>query len=355
MPYSSSIQVINDANGTAYAFLADNGAIWQCQWNAAAQRWDQGAVVPGSFGSDKLQALYVSNLWPTANTNGTASSQPGIVLAYRVGVGNGAEVFGSFGGWGSDGRIDWSAPVALTDDQVEDQAFALVEQGNGNGFSLVVQKQEANTPVDAVLDKLAATPADQLETELRLAASAARPDSDLYATQFEIQADPSTGALTLNDLTSGSSSEPLTPLRAIAPTASSPAPFSGNTQLSRQNLVFNPAPSSNALQQSSLMLQAEPLSQTSNTESESSQDSTGEGNSTPWAGKQTNYNNGRSQATLSTGALFGQNLLRWVLPHLKDSREFYEKFTREYYDTDDSDFRSTTSESFLMTAETTTW
>ena len=325
MPYASSIQVINDANGTAHAFLADNGAIWQCQWNAEAQRWDQGSEVPGALGGDKLQALYVSNLWPTESTNGTASSQPGIVLAYQVGKGNGAEVFGSLGVWGSDGRIDWSAPVPLTDDQVEDQAFALVEQGNGNGFSLVVQKQEADAPVDAVLDKLAATPAGQLEAELKLAASADRADSDLYATQFEIQSDPSTGALTLNDLTSGSSSEPLTPLRAIAPTAPSPSPFSGNTQLSRQNLVFNPAPSSNALQQSSLMLQSEPLMQSSSVQLSSSPDSSDGGKSTPWAGKQTNYNNGRSQATLSTGALFGQNLLRWVLPHLKASKEFYEQ------------------------------
>ena len=85
MPYASSIQVINDANGTAHAFLADNGAIWQCQWNGEAQRWDQGSEVPGAFGGDKLQALYVSNLWPTESTNGTASSQPGRALQeYRV-------------------------------------------------------------------------------------------------------------------------------------------------------------------------------------------------------------------------------------------------------------------------------
>lgn len=31
VPYSSDIQIVNDANGTAYAFLADNGLIWQCQ------------------------------------------------------------------------------------------------------------------------------------------------------------------------------------------------------------------------------------------------------------------------------------------------------------------------------------
>ena len=38
LPYASSIQVINDANGVAHAFLANDGQIWQCQWNAQAQQ-----------------------------------------------------------------------------------------------------------------------------------------------------------------------------------------------------------------------------------------------------------------------------------------------------------------------------
>ena len=59
MPYASSIQVVNDVNGSAYAFLADNGAIWQCQWDAQAQVWNQGELVPMAFGGEKLQALYV--------------------------------------------------------------------------------------------------------------------------------------------------------------------------------------------------------------------------------------------------------------------------------------------------------
>lgn len=89
MPYASSIQVVNDANGTAYAFLADNGLIWQCQWNGAAQRWDKGQAVPGAVGGEKLQALALDNLWPTesggSSGNATTGNNPGIVLAYRVG------------------------------------------------------------------------------------------------------------------------------------------------------------------------------------------------------------------------------------------------------------------------------
>lgn len=33
MHYSSAIQMVKDANGAAFAFLADNDLIWQFQWN----------------------------------------------------------------------------------------------------------------------------------------------------------------------------------------------------------------------------------------------------------------------------------------------------------------------------------
>ena len=109
MPYSSSIQVVNDANGTPYAFLTDNGNVWQCQWNAAAQRWDKGQVVPGAVGGEKVQALYLPNLWPASSSSNNNSSNPpnppGIVLAYRVGEGNNAEIYASLGQWGSDGAL----------------------------------------------------------------------------------------------------------------------------------------------------------------------------------------------------------------------------------------------------------
>lgn len=128
MPYASSIQLVNDANGTAYAFLADNGSLWQCQWNAEAERWDKGTIVPGAEGGEGLAALYVKELWPNGQSSGAgggASSNPGIVLAYRVGQGSGAEIYASFGLWGSDGQLSWAAPIALTSDGAEDQQFSL--------------------------------------------------------------------------------------------------------------------------------------------------------------------------------------------------------------------------------------
>ena len=306
MPYASSIQVINDANGTAYAFLADNGLIWQCQWNGEAQRWDKGQAVPGAVGGEKLQALVLDNLWPTesggSSGNATTGNNPGIVLAYRVGEGSSAEIVASFGQWGSDGQLGWSAPVQLTDDQVEEQAFSLT-QGTGGGFSLVVQKQQAATPANALLDKLANTPADRLEAELKAAASGERPDSDLYATQFAIAADPS-GGLQLNDLTAGRT-QALSPTLPFSSIASSPRAFSGNTQLSRQQLITQPAPAAQPLSAGPLLLQSsEPTSPA------------GVG----WQGwqggaaGQANFSNGGS---LRVGLLVGQNLLRWQLPNQK--------------------------------------
>jgi hypothetical protein len=82
MPYASSIQILNDANGAAYAFLEDDGFLWQCDWNAEAQRWDKGQVVPGAYGGEKLQALLVEDPFPTSGSPGDqAGNTPGIVLA----------------------------------------------------------------------------------------------------------------------------------------------------------------------------------------------------------------------------------------------------------------------------------
>lgn len=185
MPYASTIQVVNDANGVAHGFLADNGAIWQCQWDPQAQVWNQGQLVPQAFGGEKLQALYLDQLWPTNAVGNGTGTVPGIVLAYRVGEGASAEIYASFGQWGSDGLLGWSAPVQLTNDQVDDQAFSLVA-GESGGFSLVVQKQQPASASTVLLDKLAGTSQDKLRGELEAAASAQRPDSDLYVSQFNL-------------------------------------------------------------------------------------------------------------------------------------------------------------------------
>ncbi len=94
MPYASNIQVVNDANGTAHAFLLEDGAIWQGVWNAEAARWDKGTIVPGANGCTTALA------W-----------DPTLVLAYRVGQGSGAEIQASFGRWDAQGQLTWTAPV----------------------------------------------------------------------------------------------------------------------------------------------------------------------------------------------------------------------------------------------------
>ena len=300
MPTASSIQVVNDANGTAYAFLADNGSLWQCQWNAQAQRWDRGQIVPGAYGGEQMQALVLEDLWPT-ESQGISGSKPGIVLAYRVGEGANAEVVASFGQWGGDGQLRWTVPVALTDDQVEDQAFALVESASG-GFSLVVQKQQAATTVEALLDKLGAVPSDQLEAALKLAASAERPDSDLYATSFAIELDAS-GQPQLTDLLAGTTSALSAPPPPTV-VAAAPLALGGNVQLSRQQLITPPLASPTLRQAgpTQALQSAAPATGTS-------------GGGVSWQGGaagQANFSNG---GALRVGVLVGQNLLRWQLPN----------------------------------------
>jgi hypothetical protein len=239
LPYASHIQIVNDPNGTAYAFLADNGAIWQCQWDAQAGSWQQGQVVPQAFGGEKLQALYLDDLRPTG-PKATTVANPGIVLAYRLGEGSSAEIWASFGTWGGDGELGWSQAVQLTKDQVDDQDFALVE-GEAGGFALVVQKKEAGTASTALLEQLKTASGDAGQARLAAEFSGIRPDSDLYVNRYQIEYQPPTGSnkaeLKLSNLTTGQISGAIEAATTPAITAPAALALSGNTQLTRQQLI----------------------------------------------------------------------------------------------------------------------
>jgi hypothetical protein len=192
MPYASNIQVVTDANGTALAFLVEDGRIWQCQWNSEAQRWDKGTIVPDAFGGEKVQALVLPRFWTTANNGGTTPTtwDPGLVLAYRVGQGAEAGISASFGRWNEAGQLVWTAPVRLSQEQSGAGEFSLVA-GDNSSFNLVVQQTAGAAPVSTVLDTLAqqaggdaAAVRDQLATTI----TSTTPDSDLYNYRFRIDA-----------------------------------------------------------------------------------------------------------------------------------------------------------------------
>lgn len=96
MPHPGPIQIINDANATTYALLADNGLIWLCEWNAQAERWDKVQPVPGADGGRELQVLVMEKLRSTGGVSG--------------------------------------------DQQGKDETFALVSRGPGRLRVVVVQK-----------------------------------------------------------------------------------------------------------------------------------------------------------------------------------------------------------------------
>lgn len=295
MPYASHIQVVNDPNGTAYAFLADNGAIWQCQWDAQAGSWQQGQVVPQAFGGEKLQALYLDDLRPTG-PKATTVANPGIVLAYRLGEGSSAEIWASFGTWGGDGELDWSQAVQLTKDQVDDQDFALVE-GEAGGFALVVQKKEAGTASTALLEQLKTASGDAGQARLAAEFSGIRPDSDLYVNRYQIEYQPPTGSnkadLVLSNLTTGQISGAIEAATTPPITAPAALALSGNTQLTRQQLI-KPLASATA----SNAAASDPGAQT------------GSSWSRQGAAKQDQLNKG---GTLRVGGLAGQSIQRWEL------------------------------------------
>jgi hypothetical protein len=243
VPYSGSIQIVNDANGTAYAFLADNGLIWQCVWNAEAERWDKALPVPGAEGGRDLQALVVDDLWPTSGVRGKQQgSGPGIVLAYRVGKGSSSEVMASLGAWGSDGSLGWSEVASLSNQQGNDEAFALVNSGNGS-LEEVVQKRERESSASDLLLRLQEAPSELLSKELDQLASGTRPDSDLYVSEAQII--PEGGGYALQLSGKNVAGDRATAITALSPatapgSVAQPAlPFSGNAQLSLAALAAN--------------------------------------------------------------------------------------------------------------------
>lgn len=264
MPYASGIQLINDANGTAYAFLADNGVIWQCQWNAEAQRWDTGQVVPGAFGGEKLQASILDNLWPTADSSGNNSgTAPGVVLAYRVDEGNNSQVMAVLGRWGSDEQLNWSEPLSLSATGVDVQEFALIQgglasssSGEGQSFSLVVQANALGKPPTTILDDLKSTPQDEQPNLLAQLRILNREDSDLYTSTFQLSGSTATELQVLQGTSESNTSE-TTPIWGFAASvtpalvANTPARpsslIAGNTELSRQQIVPEQPTDSNVL------------------------------------------------------------------------------------------------------------
>lgn len=85
MPFIGSIQIVNDPNGGAYAFLADNGRIWKWARNAEAGREGQahmldtpsptGRVSGKQRGNDRILSDYFTTntaLCPTASPESVA-------------------------------------------------------------------------------------------------------------------------------------------------------------------------------------------------------------------------------------------------------------------------------------------
>ncbi len=232
MATASSIQVVNDANGTAYGFLANDGQLLQCQWDSQAGRWVAAQTVPGAVGGNAVQATYLDNLW--ANEAGGSDAQgqswdPGIVLLYRKGQDSQAEIYGVFGGWDDNGDLQWSQAVQLTDDTVNDKEFSLVAAANGQ-FTLVTQKQQEIQSLAANLDALESGSLSPEQAAQQAISGLVRPDSDLYITSFQIL-NPGAGLAPVLQgdpvRASATSSPTWTSIATLVSSAQPPAPAPG--------------------------------------------------------------------------------------------------------------------------------
>jgi hypothetical protein len=97
-------------------------------------------------------------------------------------------VYASFGQWGSDGELPWSAPLALTASSFANDDFSLLATGQGT-FDLVVQQREPRADITSLLQDLQRTPSESLQQRLEEVLSDARRDSDLSVSRFRIAPD----------------------------------------------------------------------------------------------------------------------------------------------------------------------
>uniref|UniRef100_UPI003137C4B1 hypothetical protein n=1 Tax=Synechococcus sp. UW140 TaxID=368503 RepID=UPI003137C4B1 len=286
MAYASSIQTVTDANGTVHAFLENDGLLWQCKWNAQAQRWDQAQVVPGAYGGEKLQVLLVEDLWPTSGKDGNqAGNTPGIVLAYRIGSGEAAQVYATLGQWGSDGQLSWSAPLLLGGSGTVTEAIGLRSSGDGS-FELISQRRAPG----------AADPGNTLQT-----ITGARSDSELIWQSFSVSGSEALGYQLNNITTTNPDPSPIgiTFSSDAAPVAPASA-TAGSTEFSRADLLLAPSPAA-VLKATSLL-------------SASSEMPGSSGGSVGWSGgTAARFGNPKGQNTGVFGPALGQTSTRWQL------------------------------------------
>ncbi len=125
--------LVTDGAGVSHMLYVQDGTLWSADYGASG--WHNAQVIPGTLGGHNFQVAASSSL-----VDGT---QSGLIVSYDYGDGNASNIFYLIGKTNATtGTIDWSEPVQLTSNGV-DNAGATVVVGADGRVSVAYQTDDA--------------------------------------------------------------------------------------------------------------------------------------------------------------------------------------------------------------------
>ncbi len=123
-----------DSNGVSHILWRRDGQIWHSYFNGS--NWIDAAPIAGAEGSGiSIQAA--NNL-----IDGNSS---GLIATWQAGAGNSSEIYYAVGRAKTGGGFEWSDPIALTNDSVEDRNASLLVLQDG---TVLTVGQKSNFDID---------------------------------------------------------------------------------------------------------------------------------------------------------------------------------------------------------------
>ncbi|MBD2281359.1 CARDB domain-containing protein, partial [Aphanizomenon flos-aquae] len=130
----SETALVVDSNGVSHILWRRDGQIWHSYFNGSA--WVDASPIAGAEGS---------NISIQAANNLIDGNSSGLIATWEQGSGNESEIYYAIGRAKNSGGFEWSKPIALTDDAIEDSNASLVLLQNGKAL---VVGQKSNFDIE---------------------------------------------------------------------------------------------------------------------------------------------------------------------------------------------------------------
>ncbi|MBD2394531.1 FG-GAP repeat protein [Cyanobacterium aponinum FACHB-4101] len=134
--YASYAAPAVDASGTKHLVWEDNGRLYHARYDSRAGTWVDKNSISNAQGGSNIKLL-AGNIIPVDNSGKLYA--PGLIATWVQNIGNASEIYAVVGKYTSEGKLEWSDAVQVTDDDVANQGFDLTIGQNGL-MQIVTQK-----------------------------------------------------------------------------------------------------------------------------------------------------------------------------------------------------------------------